>query len=122
MVGWRSAQFGACLRACSPSRLRPGLARPSLGCALQGLIGVLDAAEAACGRREQLPQLLEGCIAASVEAAFEAGLQRLSANVTAGALRLAGLGPWAWPGHSWPGVAQCASTRPLLLLLTCAAC
>lgn len=51
---------------------------------LQGLVGVLEAAEAACGRREALPQLLEGCIAASVEAAFDASLAQLSANVSAG--------------------------------------
>ena len=47
-------------------------------------MGVLDAAEASCGQRERVPQLLEGCIAASVEAAFNASLQELSANVTAG--------------------------------------
>jgi hypothetical protein len=51
---------------------------------LQGLVGVLEAAEAACGRGEALPQLLEGCIAASVEAAFDASLAQLSANVSAG--------------------------------------
>ena len=49
-------------------------------------MGVLDAAEAACGRREGLPALLEGCIAASVEAAFDASLDELSANVSAGGL------------------------------------
>jgi len=53
---------------------------------VQGLVGVLDAAEAACGRREGLPALLEGCIAASVEAAFDASLDELSANVSAGRL------------------------------------
>lgn len=52
--------------------------------ATQGLVGVLDAAEAACGRRDQLPQLLEGCIAASLEAAFDAALEQLSDNVTVG--------------------------------------
>lgn len=51
----------------------------------QGLVGVLDAAEVACGRRESVPSLLEGCIAASVEAAFDASLAELSANVSAGA-------------------------------------
>ncbi|PRW45372.1 hypothetical protein C2E21_5977 [Chlorella sorokiniana] len=50
---------------------------------MKGLVGVLDAAEAACGRREGLPALLEGCIAASVEAAFDASLAELSANVSA---------------------------------------
>ncbi|EFN53089.1 hypothetical protein CHLNCDRAFT_137406 [Chlorella variabilis] len=50
---------------------------------MKGLIGVLDAAEAAGGRRDQLPQLLDGCIAASVEAAFDASLEQLSANVSA---------------------------------------
>lgn len=61
--------------------------------AMQGLVGVLDAAEAACGRRDQLPQLLEGCIAASLEAAFDAALEQLSANVTVGeASRLL----WRW--------------------------
>lgn len=52
----------------------------------QGLLGVLEAAEAACGRREALPALLEHCIAASVEAAFDASLAQLSANVSAGGL------------------------------------
>ncbi|KAL4439477.1 hypothetical protein ABPG77_008806 [Micractinium sp. CCAP 211/92] len=52
------------------------------GRVMKGLVGVLDAAEAACGRRDQLPQLLEGCIAASLEAAFDAALEQLSANVT----------------------------------------
>lgn len=45
---------------------------------------MLDAAEAACGQREQLPTLLEGCIAASMEAAFDESLEQLSANVTVG--------------------------------------
>lgn len=56
----------------------------------QGLVGVLDAAESACGRRESVPALLEGCIAASVEAAFDASLAELSANVSAGGQRWAG--------------------------------
>lgn len=50
-------------------------------------MGVLEAAEAACGRREGVPALLEGCIAASVEAAFDASLDQLSANVSAGGWR-----------------------------------
>ena len=49
----------------------------------QGLIGVLEAAEGACGRREGLPQLLQACVESSVEAAFDAALEELSANVTA---------------------------------------
>ncbi|PSC73790.1 hypothetical protein C2E20_3044 [Micractinium conductrix] len=53
------------------------------GRVMKALIGLLDAAEAACGRRDQLPELLDGCIAASVEAAFDASLEQLSTNVTA---------------------------------------
>ena len=66
-----------CLSMYSTPRL-PARTHP------QALIGLLDAAEAACGRRDQLPELLDGCIAASVEAAFDASLEQLSTNVTAG--------------------------------------
>jgi hypothetical protein len=83
-----SARRRLCLgqRGSLGARLPPALHAP-----LQGLIGLLDAAEAACGRRDQLPALLQGCIAASVEAAFEASLAELSTNVDAGG-RTAGWG------------------------------
>lgn len=68
----------------------------------QGLLGVLEAAEAACGRRGGVPDLLAGCIAASVEAAFDASLAQLSANVTAGALGGDGCAERA-DGGAWVG-------------------
>lgn len=80
------AQFPAEVMACISRSVCAQLSRyhetVADGRVMKGLVGVLDAAEAACGRRDQLPQLLEGCIAASLEAAFDAALEQLSANVT----------------------------------------
>ncbi|KAL4437302.1 hypothetical protein ABPG75_004441 [Micractinium tetrahymenae] len=80
------AQFPAEVMACISRSVCAQLSRyhetVDDGRVMKGLVGVLDAAEAACGRRDQLAQLLEGCIAASLEAAFDAALEQLSANVT----------------------------------------
>ena len=51
---------------------------------MQGLLELLEAAETARGRLEELPKTLAACVAASMEAAFNDASAELASNVTVG--------------------------------------